>query len=139
MDSRDPPGRRSWPHPDRPPRTPTLQTDAGMDRPGGDLSIPRRYKTLRRHTALKPNLELLRLQSLGLNGTNVTDAGLEHLKGLTELTRLALYDTKVSDLGLRHLKGLTHLKRLCIRGTDPHVRSCGTKVPDAELEHLKGL
>ena len=42
----------------------------------------------------------------------ISDAGLEHLKGLTQLQRLDLRGTKVSDAGLEHLKGLTQLQRL---------------------------
>ena len=45
-----------------------------------------------------------------LDGTKVTDAGLEHLKGLTQLHKLGLNNTKVSDAGLEHLNGLTQLQ-----------------------------
>ena len=43
------------------------------------------------------------------------DAGLEHLKGLTQLQGFELKDTKVSDAGLEHLKGLTELQWLYLR------------------------
>ena len=59
----------------------------------------------------------------------MTDAGLEHLKGLTKLQSLNLRCTKVTDAGLEHLKGLTNSNRWTL----------GTKVTDAGLEHLKGL
>ncbi len=65
-----------------------------------------------------------------LRGQEVTDAGLEHLKGLTELRYLNLSNRKVSDAGLQHLKGLSQLRVLWLDGT---------KVSDAGLEHLKGL
>ena len=42
----------------------------------------------------------------------MTDAGLEHLKGLTQLRVLNLANTKVTDAGLEHLKGLTQLRML---------------------------
>ena len=67
---------------------------------------------------------------VNLSGTQVTDAGLEHLKGLTNLRRLYLSGTKVTDAGLEHLKGLTNLE---------HLSLSSTKVTDAGLEHLKGL
>ena len=35
----------------------------------------------------------------------MTDAGLEHLKGLTKLQWLDLAGTEVTDAGLEHLKG----------------------------------
>ena len=73
---------------------------------------------------------LTQLQHLELASTKVTDVGLGHLKGLTQLLSLNLQFTKVSDAGLEHLKGLTNLKSLCLRGT---------QVTDAGLEHLKGL
>ena len=42
----------------------------------------------------------------------MTDAGLVHLKGLTQLQDLVLYATKVTDVGLKNLKGLTKLQSL---------------------------
>src|SRR3989304_6984363 len=47
-----------------------------------------------------------------LRGTQVTDAALEHLKGLTNLQELQLHCPQVTDAGLEHLKGLTSLQRL---------------------------
>jgi hypothetical protein len=67
---------------------------------------------------------------VGLPGEAVTDAGLEHLKGLTQLKRLYLEDTRVTDAGLKHLRGLTQLEVLELRSA---------KVTDAGLEHLKRL
>ena len=75
-------------------------------------------------------------------GTKVTDAGLVHLKGLTNLTWLEvsrdgeklrerlLSNTKVTDAGLAHLKGLNNLTGLLL---------AGTKVTDAGLAHLKRM
>ena len=73
---------------------------------------------------------LTQLRLLDLDGTQVSDAGLEHLKGLTQLRDLGLDGTRVSDAGLKHLRGLTQLQELYL---------CDTKVSDAGLEHLKGL
>jgi formylglycine-generating enzyme required for sulfatase activity/dsDNA-binding SOS-regulon protein len=73
---------------------------------------------------------LTSLESLRLKGTQVTDAGLVHLKGLTELRSLFLNGTQVTDAGLVHLKGLTSLEKLYLRYT---------QVTDTGLEHLKGL
>ena len=58
----------------------------------------------------------------------MTDAGLVHLKGLTELKELDLSDTRVTDVGLVHVKGLTKLQYL-----DPS----GTQVTDAGLVDLQ--
>ena len=69
-----------------------------------------------------------RITSIDLRGTQVTDAGLVHLKGLTSLRLLALDGTQVTDAGLAHLQGFTNLDKLIIRDT---------LVTDAGLAHLK--
>ena len=75
-------------------------------------------------------VEVLDVRFVDLRGTSVTDAGLEHLKGLTRLETLLLYDTKVTDAGLKHLNGLTNLE---------HLDLTACNVTDAGLEHVKGL
>jgi len=50
---------------------------------------------------------LTTLQELFLSGTQVTDVGLEHIKGLTTLGFVDLGKTRVTDAGLEHLKGLS--------------------------------
>jgi len=77
-----------------------------------------------------PELGHLRLYVLRLEDTGVTDAGLEHVKGLAGLIRLDLDGTGVTDAGLKHLKGLTNLREL---------RLAVTQVTGPGLEHLKGL
>ena len=61
---------------------------------------------------------------------NVTDAGLKHVKGLTQLRDLYLDETKITDAGLEDLRGLTELRTLCLGDT---------QVTDAGLANLKGL
>jgi len=63
-------------------------------------------------------------------GTRVTDAGLQHLKGLTQLQTLDLSGTRVTGSGLEHLKGLAQLHTLFLSRT---------QVTDARLVRLKGL
>jgi internalin A len=70
------------------------------------------------------------LSGLWLISTRVTDAGLVHLKGLTNLSFLSLDGAHVTDAGLAHLGGLTKLSDL---------RLIGTRVTDTGLVHLKGL
>jgi len=67
---------------------------------------------------------------VNLNGTQITDGGLVHLKGLTDLQALNLGCTKITDAGLVHLKGLTGLQELGLSNT---------QITDAGLVHLKGL
>jgi hypothetical protein len=65
-----------------------------------------------------------------VNVTQVTDADLTHLEGLTGLQRLWLQDTQVSDAGLEHLKGLNAIQELDLSNT---------RVSNAGLNHLKGM
>ena len=63
-----------------------------------------------------------------LRGPKVTDAGLEHLKGLTSLTELVLQSEQITDVGLEQLKGLTGLTELNLGNT---------KITDAGLAEIK--
>jgi outer membrane protein assembly factor BamB/uncharacterized protein YjbI with pentapeptide repeats len=67
---------------------------------------------------------------VSLARTQVTDAGLVHLQGMTSLTGLSLVGTQITDAGLEQLKGRTSLTSLDLRGT---------QITDAGLVHLKGL
>ena len=51
-----------------------------------------------------PSQRPTQLQVLDISRTKVTDAGLEHLKGLIQLKRLNLWGTKVTDAGVSELK-----------------------------------
>ena len=64
-----------------------------------------------------------------LYDTKITDAGLVHLKGMTNLQVLGLPE-QFTDAGMVHLKGLTKLEALVLGGT---------KITDAGLVHIKGL
>jgi Leucine-rich repeat (LRR) protein len=75
--------------------------------------------------------ELSGLVSLSLTGCEqVTDAGVAHCKGLIRLRRLELGNTQVTDAGLAYIEGLTDLEEL-----DLH----GTLITDAGLVHLRRL
>ncbi len=63
-----------------------------------------------------------------LRDTQITDAGLEHLKGLTSLKQLDLRDTQITDAGLVHLKGMTILKTCYLYDT---------KITDSGLAEIK--
>ena len=62
---------------------------------------------------------------LDLTGSDVTDAGLQHLRGLPQLQELVLHHTKVTDAGLGHLSQVTRLRGLWLGST---------KVGDAGLK-----
>jgi Leucine-rich repeat (LRR) protein len=73
---------------------------------------------------------LRQLQKLDISRTQVTDNGLEHLTGLTQLRVLNLFGTQMTGAGLKHLKGLTQLQMLTFRLYT---------LTDADLEHFKDL
>jgi internalin A len=94
------------------------------------------------------------LESLSLNGTGITDAGLEHLKEMPHLKHLELHGTNVTDVGLANLAALGGLEGLFLGSTGltdsglETVRTLGklrtlflnnTKVTDAGLARLDGL
>jgi Leucine-rich repeat (LRR) protein len=65
----------------------------------------------------------------------VTNAGLEHLKGLTGLQYLDLSFTKVTDAGLVYLKGLTELQYLDLWATQ--VTEAGVEQLEKSLPNVK--
>ena len=67
---------------------------------------------------------------LDLGGTSVTDAGLEQLAAMPNLTRLHLERTGISDEGLPRLAALSQLEYLNLYATD---------ITDAGLQHLQDL
>jgi hypothetical protein len=87
-------------------------------------------------------------------GTQVTDAGLKHLRGLKQLTQLDLTGTRVTDAGMKelvHLRNLTSLDLSSTQVTDAGLKEVanlealtrlelwGTKVTDTGLETLTSL
>ena len=76
---------------------------------------------------LKGMNELLELH---FGGNQFTDAGLVHLKEMTQLLVLSLGGRQFTDAGLVHLKGMTQLERLSFGDN---------QITDAGLVHLKGM
>jgi Leucine Rich Repeat (LRR) protein len=74
--------------------------------------------------------KLDRLETLYLEWTHVTDAGLANAMGLRKLKVLVLCDTDVTDAGLAHMQGLVSLRMLDLTNT---------AITDAGLVHLTGL
>jgi len=73
-----------------------------------------------------------------LDSTKVTDAGLEHLKGLTKLEELYFSSPKVTDAGLVHLKGLTNLTHLLLsetKVTPAGVKNLRQALPNCIIKH----
>ena len=76
------------------------------------------------------HLEGLPLTALNLRGTQITDAGLRHLRGMTQLVVLAVPQTAVTDAGMADIAPLTDLERLILHNT---------QIGDAGLARLQGL
>ena len=53
------------------------------------------------------------MRVLFLGSTEVTDAGIEHLKGLTQLQFLHLENAQVTDVGVAKLKKVLPNQRMC--------------------------
>jgi internalin A len=77
---------------------------------------------------------LTNLSNLSLDSAQVTDAGLAHLRGLTKLTCLSLPFTRITDAGLVHLKGLANLSTISLSGT--RVTAAGAKELQRTLPSL---
>ncbi len=67
------------------------------------------------------------------NDSEVTDAGLNELKELKNLTELSLFNTNVTDAGLKELKDLKNLVRLDLGSTS----IIGIEVNGAPLKHSR--
>ncbi|QEG02243.1 Serine/threonine-protein kinase PknD [Stieleria maiorica] len=74
-----------------------------------------------------------KLQSLYLAKTKVTDAGLEHLRSLTDLVRVDLASCKVNDEGLVHLHSLENLQAVGLNSTA--VSPAGMETLSEALSH----
>lgn len=75
---------------------------------------------------------LTNVRDLWLDGTHITDAGLEHLKGFNRLKRLSLDRTHISDSGLQKLSEL-HLSKLEL------LQLPRTEISDEGLQYLSGM
>ncbi len=133
-------------------------SDAGFENIGAitslkDLYFNQVHVSDKNLSALRNLTGLTRL-TLDYHRSNITDAGLVHLSGMTRLEWLELTGSKITGLGLASLKEMKRLKRLCLGWT--HVDDAGleviagfpqleilelhqTRVTDAGLVHLRGL
>lgn len=76
-----------------------------------------------------------RLAVLQFRSTKITDAGLAHLKALTQLRSVSLENAAITDAGLAHLKALTQLQELYLKGTK--VTGAGIQALQKALPKVK--
>ena len=72
-----------------------------------------------------------------LNGSRVSDWGLQALEGMSQVRWLDLESTQVSDVGLEHLKTLTHLQYVNLQNTkvtDAGVAKLQKALPNCKIE-----
>lgn len=79
---------------------------------------------------------MTQLSRLHLENTGITDAGLDAIKGLGNLEYLNLYGTQVSDAGLAKLSGLKNLKKLFVwqtKVTDAGAAKLAAAIPGIDI------
>ena len=111
------------------------EQSSGKKREQADDKALVAFRELKARVELNDNGEAI---SLDLLDSPIVDTHLEHLTALRKLERLYLSGlTRITDAGLNHLKNLTNLKELDISGsaTNPNRR----QITDGGLEPLKGL
>jgi len=79
---------------------------------------------------LGPLAKLPEIEWIGLHLSDITEADLEHLKGLKKLRRLGLADIRLSDGGLKRLEDMTTLEILFLMENP---------ITDAGLDHLQKM
>ena len=79
---------------------------------------------------LAPLADIQNLSELDLANTQITAAGLGHIKGNKNLTKLSLANTSIDDAALKQIEGLTNLMS---------INLYNTKVTDAGLASLKDM
>ncbi len=114
--------------------------DDGSDPTNADLKVVERFDDLQQLTlmnrkritdeGLRHLAGLTELEVLAINGTNVTGAGLSYLRDCSKLEGLAMSNTPLTDVGLAHISSLKQLEWLQLNGT---------QVTDEGLLHLSGL
>src|SRR5579872_3327912 len=75
-------------------------------RPGKPVTKVHLYAGKTAGIGLAPLAKLPEIEWIGLHLSDITEADLEHLKGLTKLRRLGLADIHLTDAGLKRLEGM---------------------------------
>ena len=92
--------------------------------------LPDRLTSLLGKERIKALKVFDRVQFVDLQGRPITDVGLIHLHGLTNIASMNLRETQITDSGLAHVSGTTKVWWLDLQST---------QITDAGLVHLSGL
>jgi Leucine-rich repeat (LRR) protein len=99
-------------------------------RPGKPVTEVHLYAGKTAGIGLAPLAKLPEIEWIGLHLSDITEADLDHLKGLTKLKRLGLADLKFGDDALKRIENFTTLEKLGL-SENP--------ITDAGLDHLQKL
>ena len=99
-------------------------------RPGKPVTKVHLYAGKTAGIGLAPLAKLPEIEWIGLHLSDITEADLEHLKGLTKLRRLGLADIKLTDAGVKRLEGMTTLEILYLMENP---------LTDAAVDHLQKM
>ena len=89
--------------------------------------------------------EYVTAQGLGevyLGNTSITDSGLAHLADCTGMHQLWIFNTAVTDAGLNHLKRMKQMTRLAAQGTrvtEAGVQKLAAALPQCQIEWDGGV
>ena len=106
------------------------RVEVDAKRPGKPVVKVHLYGGKTAGIGLAPLAKLPETEWIGLHLSDITEADLEHLKGLTKLRRLGLADIHLSDAGLQRLEDMTTLEILYLMENP---------ITDAGLDHLRKL
>ena len=109
-----------------------MKGDVVVDRkrPGQPVTEVHLYAGRTAGIGLAPLERLPEIEWIGLHDSDITDAELEHLKGLTKLKRLGLAHLGFTDASLERIAGMTALEILFLMENP---------VTDAGLDHLQKM
>jgi Leucine-rich repeat (LRR) protein len=99
-------------------------------RPGKPVTKVHLYAGKTAGIGLAPLAKLPEIEWIGLHLSDITEADLEYLKGLTKLRRLGLADIRLTDTGMKRLEGMTTLEILYLMENP---------ITDAGLDHIQML
>jgi Leucine-rich repeat (LRR) protein len=99
-------------------------------RPGKPVTEVHLFEGKTAGIGLAPLAKLPEIEWIGLHLSDISEADLEHLKGLTKLRRLGLADVKLTDAGLKRIEDLTTLEILFLMENP---------ITDAGLDHLQKM
>src|ERR1043165_8458769 len=103
------------------------RVEVDAQRPGKPVIQVHLYAGKTAGIGLAPLAKLPDIEWIGLHLRDITEADLEHLKGLTQLRPLGLADIRLSDAGLKRIEGITTLEILFLMENP---------LTDAALDHL---